>query len=140
MKISTRRLLLTFLIALTLGSAIALYYYNKPAIDVQNADTAYALSAKNLIWEYQEDEISTNKKYLEKIIQVKGLVAEVAFHKGFHVVTLNGEGLDSKVICHMEPTENKKTAGLEKGQMVAVKGICTGYLLDVMLIKCVLIN
>lgn len=140
MKRKRWRIIIGFLLVSAAGISVSIYYYNKPHTDVKKSSAAYKLSARNLIWEYQEDETVTNKKYTENIIQVKGEISEIAKVKGYHVITLNGGDLESKIICQMLSGENIKIAELEKGQQINVKGICSGYLLDVMMIKCILMN
>lgn len=120
--------------------AVGFSYYNKPHTDVKKSDVAYKVTARNLIWEYQEDELQTNKKYAEQVIQVQGQVIHTEWVKDHYVVTLDGGNLEAGIICHMLPDQDELVTGLQKGREINVKGICTGYLLDVMLVKCILID
>lgn len=133
-----KSLLLVLLTAVVLGLALAVYYYNKPHVNVQKSEAAYVLTAQNLINEYQENEVETDKKYSEKVIQVKGKIFEISTLKGNSIITLKDENSDSGIICHMLPDENLKTLKLKKGQDIEIKGISTGYLLDVMMVRCTL--
>lgn len=122
------------------GLTCFIYYYNKPHVNVKKSEAAFVLKAENLIKEYRDDEIKTSEKYSENIIQVRGKVFEVSTLKGNSVITLKDENSESSIICHMLPDENMKALKLEKGQEVDIKGICTGYLLDVIIVRCTLVE
>ncbi|WP_430965835.1 OB-fold protein [Spongiimicrobium sp. 2-473A-2-J] len=119
---------------------VGLSYYNKPHTDVEKSEVAYKVTARNLIWEYQEDEMQTDQKYAEQVIQVQGQIIHTEWVKDHYVVTLDGGNLEAGIICHMQPDQGALVTDIEKGREISVKGICTGYLLDVMLVKCILIN
>jgi len=128
------------LILVALGLVVSIYLYNKPHVDVKDSEAAYVLTAQNLIDEYQTNEMDTNKKYSETVIQVKGTIFEISTLKGNSVITLKDEGLESSIICHMLPEENKRTLQFKKGDEINVKGICTGYLMDVIMVRCTLVD
>ena len=135
-----RSLILVFLMVAILGLVLALYYYNKPHVNVKKAEAVYVITAKNLISHYQENEAEANAKYAENIIQVKGVIFDISTLKGSSVITLKDENLDSSIICHMLPEENRITLELKKGQNIEIKGISTGYLLDVIMVRCTLVK
>ncbi|NNE76417.1 MAG: hypothetical protein HKN31_05025 [Pricia sp.] len=128
------------LLLVVFGVIIAMYYYNKPHLDVRESDAAYVLTAQNLITEYQQNETETNQKYSENVIQVKGKIFEISTLKGNSVITLKDDSLDSSIICHMMPEENMKALQLKRGLDIEIKGICTGYLLDVIMVRCTLVE
>ena len=128
-------LLVVFFLIVIVGLTSFLYYYNKPHVNVKKSDAAFVLTSEKL-----DDETKTNEKYSENIIQVKGKVFEISTLKGNSVITLKDENSESSIICHMLPGENMKALKLEKGQEVDIKGICTGYLLDVIIVRCTLVE
>lgn len=133
-------LLIVFFLIVIVGLTSFLYYYNKPHVNVKKSEAAFVLNAENLIKEYLDDETKTDAKYSEHVIQVKGKVFAVSTLKGNSVITLKDENSESSIICHMLPDENMKALKLEKGQEVDIKGICTGYLLDVIIVRCTLVE
>ncbi len=140
MKGKKFKIILGFLLVAIVSLAISIYYYNKPDVNVVKTDAAYVLTAKNLIEEYQADETSTNKKYTEKVIQVNGMVHEITTLKGNSVITIRNADQESSIICHMLPNQRQKALQLVKGQKISVKGVCTGYLLDVIMVRCILVE
>ncbi len=128
-----------FLVAVS-GLLVSLYYYNKPHIDIKESEATYVLTAQNLINEYRENEMDTNRKYSEAVIQVKGNVFEISTLKGNSVITLKDEGQESSIICHMLPEDNLKSLQFKKGDEIKIKGICTGFLMDVIMVRCTLVD
>ena len=129
-----------FFLIVIIGLIVSLYYYNKPHVNVEKSDAVYSLTAENLIKEYQENEIHTNEKYTERVIQIEGDVHEISTLKGSSVVTLKDPNMESSIICHMQAEDNKLALTLKKGQRISVKGVCTGYLLDVIMVRCILVE
>ena len=140
MKSSKLKIALVFFIVLIVALTAAVVYYNKPHVDVKNSDAAFVLTAENLISEYQANEVGTTAKYSERVIQVEGKVFEISTLKGNSIITLKDETLESSIICHMLPEENKKALQILKGQNISIKGISTGYLMDVIMVRCTLVE
>ena len=140
MKSSKLKIALVFFIVLIVALTAAIVYYNKPHVDVKNSDAAFVLTAENLISEYQANEVGTTAKYSERVIQVEGKVFEISTLKGNSIITLKDETLESSIICHMLPEENKKALQILKGQNISIKGISTGYLMDVIMVRCTLVE
>lgn len=127
-------------ILLILGGYIAIRMYNKPHVNVAESDPDIVLLSNTLLDDFENDEISANEKYLEQIIQVTGKIQKLGTANGNGIITLTGENSLGSVICHLSEKENKKVVSLREGQEIIVKGICTGFLMDVILINCVLVN
>lgn len=132
-------LILSFIFIGIIAVALSFYIYNKPHIDIQGSDADYYLSAQQLIADYRDFEVESDKKYSERLIEVEGRMHEVSTLKGNTVIALKYAGSPSSVICHMLPEESEKVLKLKKGQIIKIKGICTGYLLDVIMVRCILV-
>jgi hypothetical protein len=112
-----------------------LFVWNKPEQNIKKSP-AIAITANNLFLNYSSDEKNANLKFIDKIIEVTGEVNEV---------TKNNEGLDVVLMKTDDPmfgvncTMEEKNTAIKSGTTVTLKGICTGYLTDVVLIRCYLI-
>lgn len=122
-----------------LGAVIYGYYqYNKPVSSLTNQQPDYSVTAYDFFKEYQLDEDKSNTKYLGKIIEVRGTIAEISTNET-GTVSVNLETGDLfTVSCQMAADQKSKVGALSKNGKVAVKGICTGILMDVVLINCVI--
>ena len=128
----------TVLIVLALlaagGAATGYYLWNKPHRNVDAAQADFSVEATDLFAQYASDETGANPKYLDKIITVCGIVDDVTNEAGSVKVQLIGGGELGGVSCEMQAGS---TLVPPKGSRVCVKGICTGYLMDVVLSRCV---
>ena len=134
------KIIIGFFLAAIIGLIASLYYYNKPHVNVEKSNAVYSLTAQNLIKESQENEKNTNEKYTERVIQIEGNIYEISTLRGNTVVTLKDSVSESSIICHMQAEDNKRVLSLKKGSRVTLKGVCTGYLLDVIMVRCILVE
>lgn len=118
------------------AGAVGYFMYNKPHRDIAGEEPAHRVSADQLFDEYEADEAAANAKYLDKTIEVTGIIAEI---------TVNDAGQTSAILT----AENAMIGGisttfqtsitmepLKEGQEVCVKGRCTGKLMDVVVTDC----
>ena len=116
------------------------WQYNRPARNLQNEEAAFTIPASELYNQFSADEQSANKQYLDKTIQVQGLLKSVGRGPdGSLNLTLDsGSGLGD-ITCEVPDSNVPEGASLQVGREVAVKGQCTGKLMDVVLVKCVIL-
>jgi hypothetical protein len=133
-----KKILIATLVAFLAAGLFAYYLYNKPHQSIADEKPAFNMEASALVAEYDQDEEKANAKYLGKIIEVRGVIAEKSIDKkGKYNITLQGADL-SGVGCEFESNAKNKVSKLSEGQEVKIKGICTGVLMDVVLVDCVL--
>ena len=83
--------------------------------------------AQTLVQEYISNEKSGDEKYLGKTVAVSGTVAQILGESPYTILLEGGSGY---VQCEFK---NKPVAKIEEGNSLTVQGLCTGYLLDVIL-------
>ena len=135
-----KRIIITILILGIIGAFIAYKMYNKPHIDVADTKSDVVLTADKIQSDFSTNENEANKKYLEKIIEVSGEISEIIIEKEKGIITLKTNDDFGSVLCHLSDESTQKINTLSKGKTIALKGICTGYLMDVILVKCEIIN
>lgn len=128
-----------FLMVLLVLMVVLIIQYHKPHVDIYSVKTDIAVTIDTLLLDFEKNEKVANKKYLDKIIETEGVIKSIEVNKGSTFLLLSEENNDNNVICYLEEFENKKILSLKTGQRVKVKGICTGYLMDVVLIKSIII-
>ena len=116
---------LSCLAALTVGYTL----YNKKHRSVEN-ERAIELTAIDLFTAYETNETEANTKYLDKTLAVSGVISEITTNQdGNQVIIL---GTDDPIFgIHCTLVEENKNVIV--GNAVTIKGICTGYLSDVVL-------
>lgn len=142
MKTTKFKLIATVLLLITVVGFLlyGLHLYNKKPIHTKKVNFEFNISAKNITNEYSSNEKAANKKYVNKVIKVSGTIAEINFQNGNSIIVLKNSNNKVKIICNMLPEENIKVIKFKKGDIVNIKGFCTGFLLDVMVERCILVN
>lgn len=127
---------LPLLVALGVLAAIAAYFvYNKPHRDIAAEEAAFSLTADELFDNFETDEAAANAKYLDKVLEVTGEVAEVSENSaGQAVITITAA---NAMLGGVSATmQEAGTVSISEGETVTVKCRCTGFLMDVILINC----
>lgn len=127
---------LTALLVLLLGGSLIGYkLYTKPHRSV-TAENALSISAVALVSAYESSETDANAKYLDKVLEVTGKVTDlVKNQKGETVITLKGTDM-SGLLCTLETSAKQD---VQPGNFITVRGICTGYLMDVVLVRAIVV-
>lgn len=125
-------------IVIAVAAGIGYYMWNKPKQSIERKQADYVMVPQNLLQEFQENEESANKKYLDKIVSVKGKINSMkADTKGITSIQIDTGDPLSNISCQLTKDQSEKNKGLKEGADVQVKGICTGILMDVVLVDCV---
>jgi hypothetical protein len=139
-KTKNFKILLIGLILIIIGLFFTINLYNKPFIDIKKSNPELKVTAQEILNDYQVDENLANEKYVDNLIQIKGEIADIYFDNGISIITLKDNRGSSSIICHMLPEANLFVLKLKKGNKITIKGVCTGYLIDIMMVRCVLTN
>ena len=135
-----KKIILVFIILGTIGGFLGYKMYNTPHIDVLKSSTEISISANKILDEFSLNETAANKKYLEKVILIKGEISEIKIEREKGIITLKTNDNIGSILCHLSTEATKKMGTLKNGETVSIKGICTGFLMDVILVKSEIIN
>jgi hypothetical protein len=127
-----KAILISLLFVALLGSAYAWFFvWNKPQQNIKQA-SAISINATDLFNAYSLNEAEANKTYVNKVVAVTGEVSNVGTNnEGKTVVLLKSDDLMFGVNCTLEVA-----APIKNGETITLKGLCTGFLTDVVLIRC----
>ncbi|WP_394751167.1 OB-fold protein [Spongiimicrobium salis] len=129
-----------FLLLLLLGGSYLYFEYTKPPMDIENVKTEVEVSSKNLAAMFHMDKDRANSTFVEKTIEVEGIIDKIIFKNDHYSVFLQAQEKGSKIICAMKPSKSDRIKNLKPGENVRLKGICKGYLSDVIMLNCILAN
>ena len=113
------------------------YKYNKPHAGIADQKTDYTLTAVDLFNSFQKDESAANKKYLEKVSEVKGMISVIQVGSANTNIQIDASPMGG-VNCSFSSADEQVLKTLKKGDTLTVKGRCTGFLMDVNLVDCAL--
>ena len=123
-----RKLLVIAILAIGVMAILAYRFYNKPHRVVADEE-AVRIDAVELFDAFQQDEHKANLLYLDKALEIKGSVSEILQNQdGKTVVVLKTNDPLFGISCTMSTPVT-----VQPGMMVTIKGICTGYLSDVVI-------
>ena len=103
-------------------------------------ETVLAVSAKDLLAAYQNNEVSADNQYKDKILSVTGVISDIGVVLDQTYICINGGG-DFEILsvqCYIsdESEISEKVAALSKGETVTITGTCSGQSLNVELKDC----
>jgi hypothetical protein len=114
----------------------AWYAFNKPHRSLDESQMI-RVQADSLFLAFQQDETTANAAYLDKALEVSGMIAEIKTNQqGQTVLVLDSGDPMGGIVC----TLTRPAEGLVKSQQVIVRGFCSGYLSDVVLRDGILVN
>lgn len=131
-----KRIILLVAIALLIAAVIGYYQYNKPHREA-SGEAFVSIQATELFSLFTSNEEQANENYLDKIIEVTGVISSVTLNQhGDQVLVLESNDPMFGVSCTL--TKSKST--FIEGDNVRLKGFCRGYLSDVVLTDCVVVH
>jgi len=111
------------------------YLFRSTDDSVKDVKVNVEIIATDLLQAYETDEDEANNLYLNQIIKVTGYVSEIdELESGFSVY-LKDNDETSGILCGFSK-KSFSDKSVIVGDSVTIKGLCTGYLLDVVLNKC----
>jgi hypothetical protein len=128
-------ILIAIIATAAIGAYIGKTMYDKPVGSTADVKTDLEIDAATLFAEFEQNEQSANDKYNDKTIAVKGIVQGITTEGEKTTIMLKGGDMGG-VSCEMQ--DKTGVDKFNKGDAVTVKGFCTGYLTDVVLVRCVL--
>jgi hypothetical protein len=102
---------------------------------VVHAKADFSITADALYKAFSSNETEANKTYGGKVVQVRGVVAEVQATEASVNVLLSSGSVTGGVNCSLADRLTAKE--LSPGKQVTIKGRCAGFLMDVSLVDAV---
>ncbi|MEM8909137.1 MAG: hypothetical protein AAGD05_14925 [Bacteroidota bacterium] len=115
-------------------------WYDQPHQNMNGAKASVVVDAQRLFAAYSNDEASANAQYLDQVVQVSGIIARIeqATSGLPSIVLATTDGLFG-VICQLDEQTKHPTFDYQAGDAITLKGMCTGMLMDVVLVRCVIV-
>ena len=126
------------LVAGVAGAIIGMNEYNREPKKALEQKEAVSTTAPELLAAFVADEAAANTKFVgsvEQAIRVTGIIRAISEdNNGLVNVTLETGDAMAGVVCEFAAADVPAT--WKPGDKVVLKGICTGYLIDVILNRC----
>lgn len=115
------------------------YTFRKTEVSSETIMPDFHMEANQLVQEFEINEAKADSLYLDKIILVTGIVSSINEDSTSISVYLKENEALSGVICSFDKAILDLSA-VDTGMVVNIKGSCNGYLIDVILNRCYLVN
>ncbi|HVN58483.1 MAG TPA: hypothetical protein VMT63_09320 [Bacteroidales bacterium] len=123
------------LILAVAGIGTGLYLFNLKPRNLSKARPDFTITAADIQKAFEDNESAATAKYVGKVVEVTGEISAVKPGENNSVsISMRTSNEMSSVICTF-PASNKP-AGLNPGQTGVINGVCSGFLMDVLLNNC----
>lgn len=130
-------------VGLAIVAAVGTYglnEYSRRHPDTHQLNAAFKVDAIDLVSLFEADASRATKEYADKVIDVRGFVTAIQLTDTSGTVSLKGRTSSSSVMCQFDQKAFREVTELQHGQLITIKGICSGYLMDVVMVRCILID
>jgi len=134
------KIALAVVLIIAIGGILgALYMYNLKPKDLKTVKPDFVITAVELTAAFNEDVKAATDKYVNKVIEVSGEISSVMpGEKGAVNIQLESGNNVTSVICTIPNAGDTKT--FEPGKAITLRGVCSGFLMDVLLNNCVAVE
>jgi hypothetical protein len=123
-----KRMIIGGLVVVIMMTAIyAWYQYNRTVQGLADVKADYSVDASALINEFVSNEDAAQKKYLNKILSVKGTIKGIEPGESAGTIVLGDTTDMNGVRCVLDSTANATTGSLQRGSLITIKGAITGF-------------
>ncbi len=123
-------------IILLLLATWGIYKVTMPHHNASGEQAVATLSATKLYYEFLNTENNANKKWSGKVIEVSGRISSVNESGNYISINLKGSS-EGGVNCSFLKKDLGPGEKYNTGDSIIIKGKCTGFLVDVNLVDCV---
>lgn len=122
-----------------LTSIIFIVIYYKPHRSVRGEDPAYSLTVQQLVNAFSANEMRADSMYVGAVLELEGRLKEMILNDSTLILLLGDSTQMTGVSCYLNKSQKEKYTSIKRGEIVKVKGICNGMLLDIVMDKCILL-
>lgn len=139
MKKNKRQKLFSIL-SLIIISSILLYGFITGGItDTEKIQTQKSFTTSEFI-----NQLNNKQKklynFIEKAIEINGEIKEITYQDHKYSLILKGKNENTYIICEMQANQSKQVLDLKVGDIVNLKGILKGFLMDIILLNCIIVD
>ncbi len=135
-----RKLIIGSALLLLVLAGVMLYMNYDFRAGIVKEEPDYVIDARTLFAEYDADEDAANQKYLGKTIEVSGDINHIDKTTDPVTISLEAGAVMGNLVCELSKTVEVDVTGIEEGEKITIKGSCSGKLLDVILVNCIIVE
>lgn len=98
------------------------------------------IDSNTIVNAYINNEEKATIDYNDKLIEVSGTIKKITLLDKKNTIVLNSNNKDSGIICELNDNQIELLKTLKKNQKTRIKGICKGFLKDVIFLNCYIVE
>lgn len=122
-----RKIVGGIVVVILMAAIYGWYQYNRTVQGLADVRADYSVEASALIQEFISNETAAQKKYLNKILSVKGTIKGIEPGENAGTVVLGDTTDMNGVRCVLDSTANATAGSLQRGVVITIKGAITGF-------------
>lgn len=122
------------------SSAFFFVFTKKTEIDIRNTSTDKVISSKVLTEYFIVNEEKANITFKNKAIEINGKIKTINYINNKRTIVLHSNYKEHNVICEMQKNTETEKDNILINKAVTIKGICKGFLHDVIILNCIVLN
>ncbi len=137
--VKKRRLLLLVLAMaiITIGSFVI---FNQPVKDTARVTTKGSFTSTEFLEKLATENGEKLAPYIEQAIEVEGIINEINIRNGKKSIFITDNRIKGTILCELQKKQNTDISALKVGEKIKIKGIYKGYLLDAILLNCIVLE
>jgi hypothetical protein len=139
MKPYVKIILFIVLVVALITILTALIGFNKKHADTAKVRPDFVITATTLQKEFEDNETAASARYINKIIEVSGIIASTSLSDSAHLNISLKTGSDISSVNCVFPAIGDLSK-FKPGDEITLRGECSGFLMDVLLKNCAIIT
>ena len=119
-------LLVSLLVLLLAGGGVIWYLFTMKFSDTSELKPDFTVNARDLISDFQKNDSLSNRKYVEKIVLVRGVVTAIEPADTTVNIKMADTLSGAYIIFAFQQQHLTEAKKLKEGDSVAIKGSCSG--------------
>lgn len=119
-----KKILIGVLVVVAVAAFIGYRKFSEQTPDIVNRKPDKSVTVQELVAAFDRDTASASEEYLDKIVEVKGLVKDIDTTGS---VVLGENGKESSVVCGLDRRHMKDYEKIKLGEMATIQGVLSGY-------------
>lgn len=127
------------IVALMVVLSVVVNFALRETPNTHDVETDVNLTTQELLSQLENKTEEKVSAYVEKAVEIEGVIKEITNRKGVYSLVLNGDGQKRYILCEMQKDQVERVMQLAVGDTIVVKGIFKGYLMDAILLSCIIV-
>jgi len=120
-------------------AAWGIYQISRAHQNVAGEEATASMTAANLYNEFIHAENIASKTWVGKVIRIRGIIASV--NESGNYISINVAATrEGGINCSIKKKDIQPEKQFHAGDSITIKGKCTGFLMDVNMVDCVIEN